>query len=273
MRTWIIGAALTAAVAVVVAFVPRFTANRTETNRHGQLRTLHTVPHLPPCPMGDDLDAFLSRVPAGEGRAPLWIQACREQSLPAGRVIVVEESRAGFAACREQLSHQTKAACSLEETLAFLADTKKARSVARLRLSDFSGQPVIWITSQPLAWGNNLIREHRFYLILALSGLVFCWLMAVTARHARVTHGQCLAMRRTDGPNVPRWPEFWLLFILPSYASSLPVDYRDEYEERVESEGKAEADRWYGRIVYASSRELVVMGLLRLIPLPSRSVR
>jgi len=223
--------------------------------------------------MGDDLDAFLNRVPAEEGRAPLWIQACREQTLPAGRVIVVEQTRAGFAACREQLSHQTIAACSLEETLAFLADAKLARSVARLKLSDSGGRPVIWITSQPLAWGDNLVKEHRFYLMLAMSSLALCWLMAVTVRHARFTYGQCLAMRRIDGPNVPRWPEFWLLFILPPYASSLPVDYRDEYEERLETDGEAEAGRWYRTMVYASSRELIVMRLRRLIPLPIRLVR
>ena len=272
MRPWITGAALTAAVALV-AFVPRFTARRTEANRYEQLRTLHASPYLPPCPLGDDLDAFFNRVPAGQGRASLWLQACREQPLPAGRVIVVEETRAGFAACREQLSHLTTVACSLEETLAFLADARLSRSVARLKVPDSGGQPVIWITSQPLAWGDNLVRQHRFYLMLGLLGLALGWLVIVTARHVRLTHGQCLAMRRTDGSNPPRWPEFWLLFILPPYASSLPVDYRDDYEDRLERDGKAEADRWYRTMVYASSRELIVMRLRRLIPLPSRSVR
>jgi len=261
------------AVAAVVAFGPRLTARRTEDGRHERLRTLRAAQSLPACPMGDALDAFLNRVPAGQASGSLWVAACREQPLPAGRVIVVADNRAGFAACREQLTHQSKAACSLEEALAFLADATRARSIARVKLSDSAGHPVIWVTSRPLAWGDSLVREHRFYLILVVSGLAACWLMAVTARHARSTYGQCRAMRVAGGRNVPRWPEFWLLFLLPAYAHSLPVDYRDEYEERLESEGEAQAGRWYRKMVYTSSRDLIGMRVRRLLRGARRSVR
>lgn len=270
MRLWIAGAALISVIALV-AFVPPITAQRTEFHRHQQLDSLAEPSLLPVCPAGDSLDAFLDRVTL-RTIASLWIPACREQPFATGRVLLVLTSRAGFASCNQQLSRQSHAACALEERLAFLQNAAATRSVARVKIPDSTGRATIWITSQPLAWGDALVAEHRLYLVLALCALAFSGLLGLTGRHARSTYSALRCMR-VAGPLPPKWAEFWLLFVLPPYAQSLPVDYRDEYEERLLREGEVHAGRWYRYIIYASLRDLIFMRLQRALPLLSKSSR
>jgi hypothetical protein len=270
MRLWIAATAFTAVISVV-AIVPRFTARFTETHRRQQMVGLTPRSPLPACPMGDDLDIFLERR-AAKRSASLWVPVCREQPWTFGRVIVVQNNRTGFEACRSQLSMQPNAACALDEQLAFLSNARSARSVARVKITDSRGSPIIWVTSQPLAWGDALVVEHRWHLLLTLCALGSSGMLGMLGRHARSTYGTLHGMR-DSGPLPPAWPEFCLLFVLPRYAESLPVDYRDEYEERLESHGPAHAAQWYQQNVYASMRELIWMRLRRLLPLPSRIVR
>ncbi len=77
----------------------------------------------------------------------------------------------------------------------------------------------------------------------------------------------------SPAPLPPAWAEFLLLFVLPPYAQSLPVDYRDEYEERLESDGPVRAAHWYQQNVYASLRELFFMRLQRILLRGTRSIR
>lgn len=270
MRLWIAGTAFTTVIGVL-AIVPRFTARFTETHRRQQVVGLTSRSPLPACPMGDDLDLFLERR-AAKRSASLWVPACREQPWTSGRVIVVQNNRSGFQACRNQLSMQPNAACALDEQLAFLSSARSARSVARVKITDSRAGPVIWVTSQPLAWGDALVVEHRWRLLLILCALGFSGVLGMLSRHARSTYGALHGMRGS-GPLPPAWPEFCLLFVLPRYAQSLPVDYRDEYEERLQCDGPARAAQWYQQSVYASMRELIWMRLRRVLPRPCRIIR
>lgn len=251
--------------------VPRFTAERTVVHRQKQLAGLAARAPLPECPVGDDLDLFLDRAQSHERAAPLWIPACREQPWTMGRVMIVQTSRAGFQACRDQLSRQPRAGCALEERLVFLSNARAPRSVARVKMPDSRGSQVIWMTSQSLAWGDALIALHRLYIVLALTALAFSGMLGIVGCHARSTYGSLRSIRAA-GAAPPAWAEFWLLFILPAYAQSLPVDCRDEYEERLKSQGSAQAASWYRANVYASLRDLFLMRLHRFL-LPGRRAR
>jgi hypothetical protein len=265
MRLWISGAALIAGMALIV-IVPRFTAEQTEIHRQKQLLGLTARSSLPACPVGDDLDVLLDHGRSNKRSASLWVPACREQPWSMGRVMVVQSSRGGFQACRDQLSRQPNAGCALEERLAFLSDAAAARSVARVKIPDPRGRPVIWVTSQPLAWGDALVALHRFYFVMTLFTLTFSGMLGMLGRHARYTYG-CLRNMRIAGSAPPAWAEFWLLFVLPPYAQSLPVDYRDEYEERLKSQGPAHAANWYQQNVYSSLLDLIRMRLQRIFQL------
>jgi len=267
MRLWISLVALVAGMALIVV-VPRFTAEQTVVHRQQQLLGLSARSSLPACPMGDDLDVFLDRAQFRKRAASLWIPACREQSWIMGRVMIVQTSRAGFQNCRDQLLRQSMAGCALEERLAFLSNAAASRSVARVKILDSRGSQVIWMTSQPLAWGDALIALHRLYMVLALTALAFSGMLGMLGRHARATY-ESLRSMRAAGAAPPAWAEFWLLFVLPPYAQSLPVDYRDEYEERLKSQGSAHAASWYQANVYASLRDLILLRLHRFF-LPGR---
>lgn len=261
MRLWISGASLIAGIALIV-IAPRFTAEQTVIHRQKQLSGLTARSSLPACPVGDDLDVFLDRAQSRKRAASLWIPACREQPWNMGRVMVVQSSRAGFQACRDQLSRQPMAGCALEERLAFLSNAAAARSVARVKMPDSRGRPIIWITSQPLAWGDALIALHRLYVVMTLCTLTFSSILGMLGFHAQSTYGSLRSLRGA-GAAPPAWAEFWLLFVLPPYARSLPVDFRDGYEERLNSQGSAHAASWFQQNVYASLRDLIWMRLRR----------
>ena len=259
MRLWISVLALIAGITLIVA-VPRFTAEQTVIHRQKQLIGSAARSSLPSCPIGGDLDLFLEHAQSHKRPASLWFPACRDQPWVMGRVMVVQSSRAGFQSCRDQLSRQSMAGCALEERLTFLSNATAARSIARVKIPDFQGRPVIWVTSQPLAWGDALIALHRLYIVMTLFALMFSAMLGVVGLHARSTYGSLRSMHAA-GPAPPAWAEFWLLFVLPPYARSLPVDYRDEYEERLKSHGPADAASWYQSNVYASLRDLIWMHL------------
>ncbi len=254
----------------LILVVPRFTAEQTEIHRQKQLLGLTARPYLPACPVGEDLDVLLDHGRSNKRPVSLWVPACREQPWSMGRVMVVQSSRAGFQACRNQLSRQSNASCALEERLAFLSNGAAARSVARVKIPDSRGRPVIWVTSQPLAWGDELVALHRFYLLITLFILTFSGMLGMLGRHARSTYGSLRNMP-TAGSAPPAWAEFWLLFVLPPYAQSLPVDYRDEFEERLKSQGPASAANWYQKNVYSSLLDLITMRLQQIFQLGRRA--
>lgn len=258
MRYWISGAAVIAGIALI-ALVPRFTAARTESYRHRQLAAQTAGASLPACPVGEDLDVLLNRAQPDTRAVSLWIPACREQPSPMGRVLVIQTTRAGFRSCSDQLSRQSSAGCALDEPLKYLSGAQ-SRSVARVKIPDALGRPVIWTTSKELAWGDALIGLHRLYFILALFTLTFG---GIFGYHARFTYGN-LRILRTAAAAPPAWAEFWLLFVLPRYAQSLPLDYRDEYEERLKTEGAVPAAHWYRRNVYASLSDLMWMRIFQI---------
>src|ERR1700722_4865558 len=161
----------------MVVFVPRFTAPQLEAYRKEQLlRQPLPVRIDRPCLVAEERDAVLARRIVAK---VLWQPVCREFPPPAGKVIIEHETRADYAQCREQLRGQSRADCFLNEPLAFLADDQP-RTVARMKLAG-----VVWVTPQPLAWGDHLVAEHRGYLLLFLFGLMLSSVMVAAGWRAR----------------------------------------------------------------------------------------
>jgi len=234
----------------LVVFVPQYTARRLEAHRMEQLFRQSAPARIDrACPVAQDRDALLSR--RLEGRA-LWLPACREPLPPTGVVVIEHTTRADYAQCREQLHGQSLADCHLDEPLAFLADDQP-RTFARMKLAD-----VVWVTPQPLAWGDHLVAEHRRYLLLCLFGAMLSWGMALAGRHARGTY----MLVRQEGPRtvgIPVWAAFWAQYFEHPYAQSFVVDLQDDYERWLCADGKKEADALCWLHVRRSLPQLILM--------------
>jgi hypothetical protein len=266
MRLKIPALAIPLGLTAMVVFLPRFTAQQTESRRKHDLLGQSAQAAAPvDCPVGDRRDALLAH-PFHANSA--WVPVCREVPPAPGKVIVERESRASYADCREQLQKQRQAACFLNEPLAFLAD-ELPRTLARIERADAAGRLIVWVTPQPLAWGDNLIEEHRRYLVFFLFCAMFSWLLAAASLHGRAIHGSQRRMQ-PGSSRIPRRAEFWLLFFLHPYSQSYPVDLEEDYELWLNTLGRQKADAMCWLHVRRALPELILMHVRSWFPVLGR---
>jgi hypothetical protein len=234
--------------------VPRWTAARAEAGRQAALQDemrKAISAKLPACPYpGPARDAFLDRAAmALKEPGELWRPACRVETWPGDRILVVSATRTDFRACTE--SSQWRPAnvlCGLDEPLAFLADTHSRRTWARRESSG-----TIWLSSRPLAWNDQLVIEHRERMAVSLLGLAMAASLLWGARRTRQASGWRRACHGDGDPDLPSHAEFLLHWVLGRRFGSLPGDLSEEYAGLLESGlRRTQADRWYRWQVFHS---------------------
>jgi len=266
-----VGIAVSAFITFLV-IAPRWTAAQLEARRDAQLQAqIQTArpANLPPCPSpGPERDHFLEvSASALAGSLSLWAPVCRVVPLPAHHIVLVTKTRTELGHCEEaSIWRPASVICAMEEPLGFLANARAARTSARREIGE-----MIWMTSQPMAWQDHLVVEHRERFLLGIFGsvaLVLLFFGILRLRYASLTRESCHA---ADEPELPRNTELLLHWVLGRGCRSLPGDLSEEYVLKLESGlSLKEAHQWYRWQVMHSVAPVVARGIELAFRLGSR---
>jgi hypothetical protein len=233
----------------LVGLAPVWTAKWVEAQRKEALQWVsRKTDSLPACPADDSFFGFLDGHHAGSSPS-LWEAACRKVDPPLGKAAILTDRAETFQQCRYNLSFQRSdlAQCWLNPAVRFLEKPSEPRSFARMTVADNQGREVVWVTTLPLAWEQNLQREHRLWLLLATSLVTAPWLLWFSRRQ----WSEAGLLQRSLGVADVQPPlklERLLLSVLPSFNIPQEVDdLRESYAEKFAEGGQAKANRWFRR--------------------------
>lgn len=236
-----------ATVVAIIALVPVWTARWVEEKRQKALeRASAEIRPAPICPADDTFTEYLQQKHAAFDKDALWKPVCRKAEPPADRAALLFAVEWRYRQCREELSRYPlgRAVCWLDPPVRFLADPQAGRTIARRVVRHPDGE-IIWATTQPLAWGEQLESEHRAWTVLG----VLLMMMICAAHLSRVRWVNAGCLQRELGPATTQPParlERLLLCVLPPFNYPQEVDdLRESYGELAAAEGSAAANRWY----------------------------
>lgn len=236
-----------AMVAAIVVFVPVWTARWVETKRHKALEKASTqIQSVPTCPADDTFTEYLQQRHVSLAKDALWKPVCRKSGPPADRAALVFSGESRYRQCREELSRYPlgRAVCWLDAPVRFLADPQAKRTIARRAVAHPNGE-IIWATTLPLAWHEQLQSEHRAWIVLG----VLLMMTIYAAYFSSVRWVRAGSLQRELGPSATQPPvrlERLLLCVLPPFNYPQEVDdLRETYGELAAAEGSAAANRWY----------------------------
>jgi hypothetical protein len=235
------------AFSFLLIIVPRWTASWEEARRESVFKrtaSQSVADALSVCPpAGPELDAFLAASQSRLTRDQLWVPVCRVMQPSLGKIIVVTRTRSGLAECmKREMWTPSSLDCALDEPLRYLADPNEGRTWARRQAGGRQSEEAIWMSSQPLAWQDHLVAEHRQFMALFLGMLTAFYFAAVRLKLAIYLRAAC---HGDDEPEPPPAAELFLHAVLGRRSRSLPGDLSEEYGVRLKSEDKRETDRWY----------------------------
>ncbi|MBL8227369.1 MAG: hypothetical protein JNL98_02785 [Bryobacterales bacterium] len=236
-----------ASVVAVIVLVPVWTARWVEEKRNEALEKASTQKQpVPDCPADDSFASYLHRWQPAVRRETLWQPLCRKPEPPLGRAALVFAEESRYRQCRDELSRYPvgRAVCWLDAPVRFLAEPEAKKSIARRAVAHSEGE-IIWATTVPLAWDEQLEREHRAWIALGLL-LVITTYSAYLSR-VRWLRAGCLQRELGFAPTLPPAElERLLLCVLPPFNYPQEADdLRESYDELAANEGSAAANRWY----------------------------
>jgi hypothetical protein len=109
------------------------------------------------------------------------------------------------------------------------------------------------MTSQPMAWQDHLVSEHRQWMTRWLALFAGSALLIFNAQRTRLALRWRAACHGPGEPDVPHNAELLLHWALGERCRSLPGDLSEEYAWKLDNGfSRREADLWYRWQVFHS---------------------
>lgn len=250
--------------------LPRWAAHREEARRETlfQQEVSHVVASsLPDCPpSGPQLDTFLLQSQSKNYGPNLWRPLCRIPDPPLGKITVTITRRDELENCSNPWT-PSNLNCDLDESISYLANPQERHTWAQKEVPDKLNRQMIWISSRPLAWQDQLVIEYQTQVQIVAVLLTVMLFLLCSLYRLRLSIREQQVIREEDQPRPPRIAELFFLWI-SGRNHSMPADINQEYGQMLaQGWSQKSADRWYRRQVRRSILPIAMKSLKNLIML------